>query len=350
MVCAFLAIPQVAPAQVTAVSLGKPSGTVTLYDVSGGNTSDARNASIFKNFSALANVAVQSDFNSDGSKFFAAEQNGGPVPWSVIEFAVEGDFIRARDQGFLQKLDKSIVPVSQLQPGTYDDYGIHVERYGMNLTYNTSKFPNPASAPKTMADLYNVSKFPGTRCLFKYPQFGGVLESALLADGVSRDKLYPLDVDRALKKLDTIKDNIHWWSSGDEAIRLISSGECSMGIAWSGRVYSAVTKDKAPLAMTWNDALYTDAIYAIPKGAPNSAGGQALIAMWIRDLEGQKHFVARSTYTTPITALNEDAYEPSVRPWIVAGANAKSAIPENEGFYAKNISAILAKFNRWLAM
>src|SRR6185437_10943505 len=75
MVCAFLAIPQVAPAQVTAVSLGKPSGTVTLYDVSGGNTSDARNASIFKNFSALANVAVQSDFNSDGSKFFAAEQN-----------------------------------------------------------------------------------------------------------------------------------------------------------------------------------------------------------------------------------------------------------------------------------
>ena len=36
-----------------------------------------------------------------------------------------------------------------------------------------------------------------------------------MADGVAPDKLYPLDVDRAFKKLEEIKPNITvWWTSG----------------------------------------------------------------------------------------------------------------------------------------
>jgi putative spermidine/putrescine transport system substrate-binding protein len=40
-----------------------------------------------------------------------------------------------------------------------------------------------------------------------------MLEIALLADGVAPDKLYPLDLDRAFKKLDTIKKNTIWWAT-----------------------------------------------------------------------------------------------------------------------------------------
>jgi len=36
----------------------------------------------------------------------------------------------------------------------------------------------------------------------------GSLEPALMADGVPRNKLYPLDVDRALKKLSELKPHI----------------------------------------------------------------------------------------------------------------------------------------------
>jgi putative spermidine/putrescine transport system substrate-binding protein len=57
-----------------------------------------------------------------------------------------------------------------------------------------------------------VKGFPGTRALRNDPQT--VLEAALLADGVPRDKLYPLDVDRAFKKLEQIKPDIAvWWTS-----------------------------------------------------------------------------------------------------------------------------------------
>ena len=54
------------------------------------------------------------------------------------------------------------------------------------------------------ADLFDTAKIPGKRTFYKWSA-PGVLEIALLADGVAPDKLYPLDLDRAFKKLDTIK-------------------------------------------------------------------------------------------------------------------------------------------------
>ena len=335
--------------QYPAKVFGGLSGSMVLYDASGGALSEARAATIGKDFTDLTKVQLVQDFSADMTKFFATAQNGGAMPWSVIEFVTPADFFRARDGGMLEKLDTSVVPLDQMEAGTYDDYGVNVEAYGITLAYNTTKFPDAATAPKTMEDIFDVAKFPGKRCFFKYPEFGATLESALLADGVARDKLYPLDVDRALKKLDTIKDSIVWWSSGDEAIRLLLSGECNLGIAWSGRVYSAVKTDKAPLALTWNNALYSVSVYAIPKGAPNIPAGQAFISMWIRDLAGQKAYVSKITYTTAIKQLNKEGYSPDLDPWIVAGANAKAAIPEDDGYYAKNLPAIVDKFNRWIA-
>ena len=60
---------------------------------------------------------------------------------------------------------------------------------------------------------------------------------ALLADGVPMDKLYPLDVDRAFRKLEQIKPDIAtWWTSGGQSAQLISDGEVDMIQAWNGRI------------------------------------------------------------------------------------------------------------------
>ncbi len=66
------------------------------------------------------------------------------------------------------------VALRALEHDGYSEYGINTMRYGIVLTYNTTKFSGDA-APKSMADLYDTQRFPGKRCLFKYPQFGGVL-------------------------------------------------------------------------------------------------------------------------------------------------------------------------------
>ncbi|WVT77911.1 extracellular solute-binding protein (plasmid) [Sinorhizobium chiapasense] len=327
----------------------KVSGELVWHDASGGATTRAREETVIKDFVAETGLQVKGDFNSDMTKFFAAMDSGASIPWSMIEFPTKGDFIKARDAGYVQKLDPSIVDLNKLGPTAHDEYGVDVLRYGIVFTYNTSKFAAD-NAPSSIVDLFDMKRFPGKRCLFKYPQFGGVLEAALLADGATRDNLYPLNLDKAFAKLDTIKGDILWWSNGDDAIRLLSSGECSIGIAWSGRVYGAVKNDNAPLAAKWENSLYSQAVYAVPTGAPNAAAGQAMIAHFIADQDGQKALVKQITYATDIVGLDSTAYGQDLEHWIVAGDNAKKAIEENADYYAKNITEVVARFNRWVAL
>lgn len=323
-------------------------GKVAWYDSSGGATTKAREDTIFRDFQDLTGVSLASDFNADSSKFFAAAE-AGQVPWSFVEFATLGDFMKARDAGYLEKLDTAKVDLSKLEDGAYDDYGIHTMRYGIVLTYNTDKWSADGEHPDSLTDLYDTQKFPGKRCLFQYPQYGATLESALLADGVARDDLYPLDVPRALAKLDAIKDDIVWWSDGDEAIRLLTTGECDLGVAWSGRVYNAVTKDDAPLAISWNESLYTDAVYAVPKGAPNADAGQSLVAMILDDTQGQVEQVKAIPYPTALKALSDSDYPSDLQPWLPVGANADAAIAEDETFYATQIDKVAKQFDAWVS-
>lgn len=348
MSCAALNAATAAPVLPQAVR-GDLSGSMVWHDSSGGLTTRAREQTVIKDFTAETGVKAQADFNSDMTKFFASMDNGGPVPWSMIEFPTKGDFLKAKEAGYLVKLDPKVVDTSKLRPGTFDEYGVDVLQYGIVLTYNTTKFQG-AAAPTNLRDLYDTQRFPGKRCLFKYPQFGAVLESALLADGVAREKLYPLDTERALKKLDSIKSDVVWWSNGDDAVRLLSSGECSMGVAWSGRVYGAVISDRAPLAISWQDSLYAEAVYAIPKGARNPKAGQAMIGHFISDLEGQKALVKAIPYTTDITALDESSYGDDLAPWIVTGKNQEAAIHEDAEYYSKNITELVNRFNRWVSL
>src|SRR5690606_41913539 len=61
------------------------------------------------------------------------------------------------------------------------------------------------------------------------------------SDGVPLDKLYPLDFDRAYKKLDTIKNSIDvWWTGGAQTSQLLKSGEVDICAAWNGRVQAAI--------------------------------------------------------------------------------------------------------------
>jgi len=91
-----------------------------------------------------------------------------------------------------------------------------------------------------------VKKFPGRRALRNHPI--ATLEAALMADGVAPDKLYPLDVDRAFRKLEEIKPNVTvWWTSGAQSAQLLTTAEVDMVMAWNGRI-TALTKEGAKVA------------------------------------------------------------------------------------------------------
>ena len=318
-----------------------------VYDSGGGgvNTEIKRETTV-GDFVALTGITPQLDFQGDATVFFASAQAGN-VPWSAVWFSTEGDFIAARDADLLLPL-ADFVPTDLLEEGTYDEYGYSAEIFGINLVWNTDAYPE-GEGPSKLSDLYDTERFPGKRCMYQYPQFGGTLESALLADGVAPEDLYPLDVDRALAKLDTIKDDIVWWSDGDESIRLITSGECDLGVTWAGRAFNAVSKDDASLAISWDEAIYTSAYYAIPKGAPNEKAGQALLALMIQDKQGLIEFVNNMTYITPRTDIALDEYSQEVQPFLAVGDNVASAIEEDSEYYAANIADLVTAFNTWVS-
>jgi putative spermidine/putrescine transport system substrate-binding protein len=70
--------------------------------------------------------------------------------------------------------------------------------------------------------------YPGKRALEKRPINN--MEWALLCDGVAKDDVYDVleteeGQERRFAKLDTIKDNVVWWSAGAETPQLLADGE-----------------------------------------------------------------------------------------------------------------------------
>jgi putative spermidine/putrescine transport system substrate-binding protein len=322
------------------------SGSIVWYDLGGGANVRAMDDTVFKAFTDTTGVRVQADYNADSAKFFASLE-AGRSPWSVIQFSTPADFLNAKENGYVEPLGPH-VPVDLLEPGSYDKYGFRAQRYAMVLAWNTDKWPESGTHPEEITDLFDTQGFPGKRCLFKYPQYGGVLESALLADGVSKDQLYPLDVERAFAKLDTIKDDIVWWTDGDRAVKLIESGDCDMGIVWSGRAFNAVTKDQAPLAISWDGAVYSDSVWAIPKGAPNGQAGRAMLTVWLQDQEAYRELVEAIPYPTPYKPGTVQHPE-SVKEWLPADENLENAVLEDDtGYYAENIEELTKQFTAWV--
>ncbi len=147
--------------------------------------------------------------------------------------------------------------------------------YGVVLAYRTDK--TNGQVPQGWADFFDLTKFPGKRGMYDYSA-GGIFEIALMADGVGPKDLYPLDIPRAIKKLDTIKDKLVFWPGGAKSQELIGSGEVTMSLMWNGRAWSAKNLDSKPVAIQWNQQLLTADYLVVPKGTPNKDEAMKFIA------------------------------------------------------------------------
>lgn len=255
----------------------------------GGTTQAAQQKDWADPFSKATGIKVLQDGPTDYGKFKAMVQSGN-VSWDVVD--VEGDFAQAAAKaGLLAPIDLPASDAAQIDPRFLEPDAVGSFYYSFVIAYNTKKFK--ADAPKTMADLFNLKKFPGKRCFYKW-SFAGVLEASLLADGVKPDQLYPLDLNRAFKKLDTIKKDIVWWSTGAQSQQQLASGECAISLMWNGRV-QALEDSGVPVAMSWDDNLTTGDMLVIPKGAPNLAAARKFIA-YATSPEAQAKFATDTGY------------------------------------------------------
>ena len=95
-------------------------------------------------------------------------------------------------------------------------------------------------------DVCDLKKFPGKRSLQKKPINN--LEWALIADGVPAGEVYDVlsteeGVQRAFKKLDTIKDSVIWWEEGAQPPQLLADKEVAFASAYNGRIFNAAVNE-----------------------------------------------------------------------------------------------------------
>lgn len=166
--------------------------------------------------------------------------------------------------GHLEPIDYSIVSRDKTVPGFALEFGISVIFYGYAFVYDTEAYgSNP---PKDWADFFDTKKFPGTRALYKWAN--GSLEGALMADGVPGDKLYPLDMDRALAKIQSIKDDSIYWGSGSEVHSMVVNNEVTMAIIWQNRGRNMENDSNGRFKLVNNQAMAMPGAYIVPKGNP----------------------------------------------------------------------------------
>lgn len=231
------------------------------------------------------------------AKVQAMARSGG-MEFDIVT-ATPPDLVQKKD--LLQPIDCAKLPsvVANGVKGACTPYGVIRTVGGMQIGYSTEAFKG-ANVPKTWADFWDTAKFPGPRGL---PDTGDrewwVPVAALLADGVAPDKLFPLDLDRAYKKLDKIRPNVTvWWKSGDQLQQILRNKEVVMSMGYSGRLISLMGA-KVPINVSWDGAIRDVGYMSIPKGAPHPKAAMAYLDyFYASSPEQHVAFVSAVNYDT----------------------------------------------------
>jgi putative spermidine/putrescine transport system substrate-binding protein len=308
----------------------------------GGAYQDAQRKAHFEAFTKATGIKIIEQQPTDYGKLQAMLKNNN-MEWDVVQ--VDGDVVpRGIKEGWFEKLDWSkIGKQEEFIPGTVGDFNVGNIQYSYIIAWNTKKWPAD-KGPQTWADVFDTKKFPGTRSLWKYAP--GTIEAALLADGVAPDKLYPLDVDRALKKLDTIKNDIVWWDAGGKGAQLLNDGEVDIAALWSGRAYDAKLKG-GPVGYTFNQGVLLTDSWIIPKGAKHVAEALEFIKFTAtpkQQAELTKYIAYGWTHKDTGSLVDAQILKelPSTPD------NAKVGVVENYDWWGQNFDKVNEKFQAWL--
>jgi putative spermidine/putrescine transport system substrate-binding protein len=291
------------------------------------------------------NVKIKQDEPTDYAKF-QTQVESGKVSWDVVE--VEPNFANnACKKGWAEKLDPTKIDLKLVKAQLTSECAVPVLEYAFTIGYNTKTY-SAQNHPRTWAEFFDTQKFPGKRGFWKYAT-GAIFEAALLADGVPADKLYPLAIERALAKLDTIKKDIVWYETGAQQQELVSSGETPLIQAWNGRIFRAA-KAGQPAAQEWNQHILSYDQLVIPKGSEHAATAQEWIGWYLRSPQAQAGYSNETGYG-PVSEAAMEYIKPEIAaelPGSTQNATKRAAIMDY-GYWAVNYDAVTARLNEWAA-
>lgn len=317
--------------------------TRTLYvNTWGGSWTAAEDAAFFKPFTEQTGIRVRTVAPVSYAKLKVQVQSGS-YEWDVTSMN-QAELLRAERDGLLEPIDWSIVKRDSLFPHAAYASGLAYCALGTNLVYRRDRFPR--GGPRTWADFWDVQRFPGNRAMLNHAT--RVLQFALVADGVPPDRVFPLDVDRAFRKLDQIKPHVKvWWTQGNQSQQLLRDGEVDLMVMWNARA-SELQQQGHPVELVWHGATVTTSLWAVARGAPNRQLAWEFLQFAVQ-ARPQAEF-SRRLYYGP---ANPEAfrYLPSevARQLPTYADNARVAIRADPVWEAEHAAGIQERFTQWLA-
>lgn len=320
--------------------------TRTLYVNSwGGSFTAAQDAAYFKPFTAATGIQIRTVTPVSYGKIKAQVQSGS---YQFDMTSVSSmQWLRASREGLAEPIDWTIVKKETLQPDSVvaDGYGIASYIQGTNLCYRSDKFPD--GGPGSWADFWDVKRFPGNRSLCINDAFR-TLTFALLADGVPRDRLYPLDIERAFRKLEQIKPHIKvWWREGTQSQQLIRDGEVDLMSIWNARA-TELKQQGVPVELVWNGAVRSTSTWCVLKGAPNRKLAWEFI-QFATEARPQAEFNTR-LYYGPVNPAAYAFIPPAIRVQLPTyPANLAVSVKGDDQWEADRIAQVEERFTQWVA-
>ena len=231
--------------------------------------------------------------------------------------------------------------------GACGRYGVLYLTGGQVLAWNPDAYKD--KAPQTWADFWDTKTFPGRRALPNTGSPWATLMLALLADGVPREALFPLNLDRAFAKLDAIKPDIGtWWRTGDQSQKMWANDEISMAMMWRGTAYAG-QRTGIPRAWTYNQAIADFGAWGILKGAPHPNAARAFIDFYMANPDSHAAFSREMGYTTSNLASQSLLTPAEKRDLISSPEMLAGIITVDYDWLAANRTAVLNRWNGWVS-
>ena len=338
-----------APRSITAVSWG-------------GSYGRAVNEGANIPFTEATGIAVEVEDYNGGLAQIRAQVDIGEIHWDVVDLEI-ADAVRGCDEGLLERIDIASLPPGPDGTPAEDDFvaesrtdcGVGNLYWSTVYAYNADNMEG--ERPATMADFFDLERFPGRRGMRRVPQVN--LEFALIGDGVPLDEVYatldtPEGLDRAFAKLDEIKDEVIWWEAGAQPPQMLADGEVAMTTAYNGRIFNAQVLEDQPFVIVWDGQLLDVGQVGIVAGTPRLAEALQYVA-FSTSAESMARIAQRISYspvrrsgmplvsTHIVTGVEMEPHMPA------SPANAANALRYDWAWWVDHQDELNERFSAWLA-
>lgn len=320
---------------------GKLKGSINVATW-GGPFTDAEKKFFGDPFTAETGVTVNYQALSDsptGSALLQAQS--GNVSIDVVNSENAAALV-AKDLLETFPDDMQKVLVEESVPGTALPYQLKMGQTAVVIACNPDVIKK---CPTNPAEFFDVAGFAGARSIVIGLPWT-VLHFALVADGVAADKTYPMDVDRAVAKLKTIKGHtdVLFTQSPSQAEQMLNDKEVGIAYMPHGGAYS-VWKNNNKLKVYWDGATMTNDGLVVLKAAPNKDAALAYIKWIATHPEAQAGFTKTVSYPTPSKKLKE-LLDPGL---YEAMPNGHNVAPEDDAWLVDHMPEVQKKFQEFLA-